>query len=595
MIQMQGMPAAPGCAVGQVLLFPKGPISISKQAVDEPKLEIKQLDFARNACLKFLERLLGQKQRDEDVVGILEAYLEILHDDVFFSKIKKTIRDEFVCAPWAIEQARADVAAAFAALDDDYLRERVADINYICNCIITYLLSGSKRFAFPQGKLVKDAVVFAEDLSPVDTMNFDSRQLKAIVTERGGTTSHTVILAKSLGIPAIVAIGPFPNGLENGQQVLVDADRGCVTVDPDISTLQNFEKQMKLNDSWKRMFALYETSPAITRDGLEIRVCVNAGEGNSLDEVDSRCCDGVGLFRTEFLYMDRTTYPTEEEQFEVYRRLAQRLGQKELVIRTLDIGGDKRVDYMCLPEEANPFLGLRAIRLCLARKDMFKTQLRAILRASCFGNVKIMFPMVVTLEELVEAKRLLAEAQAELEQMNIPYQRDIPVGIMIETPAAVWISDQLAEHVSFFSIGTNDLIQYMTAADRLNEHVHYLYDSYNISVLRAMKLVCDQAASAGIDVSICGEAAAIPQLIPLWCALGVNKLSLAPSLLGQTKYIISQLTVSELRNEMSNLFGSRTISEMKSNLERLFSAIEFPRILNDPTQSKEFSRDCQIR
>lgn len=324
MIQMQGMPAAPGCAVGQVLLFPKGPISISKQAVDEPKLEIKQLDFARNACLKFLERLLGQKQRDEDVVGILEAYLEILHDDVFFSKIKKTIRDEFVCAPWAIEQARADVAAAFAALDDDYLRERVADINYICNCIITYLLSGSKRFAFPQGKLVKDAVVFAEDLSPVDTMNFDSRQLKAIVTERGGTTSHTVILAKSLGIPAIVAIGPFPDGLENGQQVLVDADRGCVTVDPDISTLQNFEKQMKLNDSWKRMFALYETSPAITRDGLEIRVCVNAGEGNSLDEVDSRCCDGVGLFRTEFLYMDRTECVEKKDAQQKHRTFVRR-------------------------------------------------------------------------------------------------------------------------------------------------------------------------------------------------------------------------------------------------------------------------------
>lgn len=578
MIKIQGMPGSPGHGMGRVVRYRNQEISVCRQLVEEPEAEIAHLELARRQCSASLEHLLNRKQTNGETVAanILDAYLEILHDDAFFSQVANVVRQESVCAPWAIEQAMIQVEAAFSALDDPYLRERLTDINYVCSVLMSQLLSGKTETVSDWGQLPSDAVIFASDFSPVDTMRFDHRCLKAIVTERGGETSHTVILAKSLGIPAIVAAGPFPEALRDGQQVLVNANRGVAIVEPAPQMLRDFLGLMEQDFRWQERFAQHRLFPAVTQDGHSVQVCVNVGGQDSLAVLEPQECDGVGLFRTEFLYMDKSDYPTEEEQFQVYRQMAQQLGEKELVIRTLDIGGDKQLNYMQLPVEANPFLGLRAIRLCLERKEMFKTQLRAILRAAVYGNVKILFPMIVTLEELREAKALLLEAQTELEQQGLPHRSDIPVGVMIETPAAVLIADQLARHVSFFSIGSNDLIQYITTADRLNERVHYLYDVCNISVLRSLKMVCDCAASAGISICICGEAAATPNLVPLWCVLGISKLSVAPPLIGQTKYLISQFDISQIRHQILDLFRCDSATEVHTALNAILLSVDFP-------------------
>ncbi|MEG1073318.1 MAG: putative PEP-binding protein, partial [Oscillospiraceae bacterium] len=310
-----------------------------------------------------------------------------------------------------------------------------------------------------------------------------------------------------------------------------------------------------------------------TLDGTTIRVGINSGDRESIEIFDPTRCDGVGLFRTEFLYMETSDYPSEETQFEAYRDMAISAKGKELIIRTLDAGGDKQLAYMDMPAEANPFLGYRAIRLCLDRPALFKTQLRAILRASVFGDVKIMFPMIVNLEELLAAKKLLHEAMEELDAQKVPYRADIPVGIMIETPAAVLLSDRLARHVSFFSVGSNDLIQYTTATDRMNERMSGLYDSCNLSVLRSVALTCKSAHDGGIPIDICGEIASEPRLVPLWCAMGIDTLSVSPALVGRTKYIISHTNRAALQEDLSAILVEDSIQAVKIRLNRIISAI----------------------
>jgi phosphotransferase system enzyme I (PtsI) len=302
-------------------------------------------------------------------------------------------------------------------------------------------------------------------------------------------------------------------------------------------------------------------------------VNINSGDTESINTFDAGACDGIGLFRTEFLYMGQNSYPSEDFQFNAYRSMAEKNQGRELIIRTLDIGGDKQLDYMDLPQESNPFLGYRAIRLCLDREEVFLTQLRAILRASAFGEVKIMFPMIVNLEELLRAKELLAKAMEELDRRGEAYHKNIPVGIMVETPAAVLLSDVLARHVDFFSIGSNDLIQYTTASDRMNEKVQYLYDSCNLSVLRSIKLVCDNARAQGVDVGICGETASEPRLIPLWCAMGVNELSVAPALVGRTKYIINQISKADMAQEMDAILLQGSIPSAREQLDKILQEL----------------------
>lgn len=570
MMQIKGLAGAAGCVAGCAAVFRPSELCLERRAVSDPQAEIDAMEAARARYNETLRRLAGEARaaQGEEGAGIFEAYQVIAEDDYLFDQVKELIRAESVCASWAIEQKRAETEAMFLGVDDPYLQARAADINNVCKEITGELqgVDTGDPFAGLRGE---DLIVFAEDLTPADTVRMDRARLKGMVTEKGGVTSHTVILAKALGIPAIVGVGPILDRVVSGQEVLVDGRLGNVVVCPDEEAKAAFRIREEEDGRRRLLFDACKASPARTKDGISVRVNINSGDTESINTFDAGACDGIGLFRTEFLYMGQNGYPSEDFQFNAYRSMAEKNQGRELIIRTLDIGGDKQLDYMDLPQESNPFLGYRAIRLCLDREEVFLTQLRAILRASAFGEVKIMFPMIVNLEELLRAKELLAKAMEELDRRGEAYHKNIPVGIMVETPAAVLLSDVLARHVDFFSIGSNDLIQYTTASDRMNEKVQYLYDSCNLSVLRSVKLVCDNARAQGVDVGICGETASEPRLIPLWCAMGVNELSVAPALVGRTKYIINQISEADMAPEMEAILSQGSIPSAREHLDKI--------------------------
>lgn len=574
MTEIKGLGGAPGCAYGNAVVYHGGELSFERMPVSNPAAEAEILEQGRLTYYKILVGLTEEAREAHGAEGsaIFEAYQEIIQDDVFFSEVKAIILNESVCASYAIEQKRAEVEAVFGAVDDVYLQARAADINNVCRELMGVLqgVESGDPFLTHQGDRL---IIFAEDLTPADTVRLDRKRLAGMVTERGGVTSHTVILAKALGIPAVVGCGAMLGRVSQDEAVLVDGEAGSVILSPDAAKLAEFEET---SGRQAKLKALYDTSalePAVTRDGGSVRVNVNSGDQESVASFRAELCDGVGLFRTEFLYMGQTAYPSEEMQFSVYKDMAERTQGKEFIIRTLDIGGDKQLDYMELPVESNPFLGYRAIRLCLDRREVFKIQLRAILRASAFGDVKIMFPMIVNLEELEQAKELVRICMEELEAEGKPFNRAIPMGIMIETPAAALLSDVLAQNCDFFSIGSNDLIQYTTATDRMNERVQYLYDDCNVSVLRTIQMVCENAHAAGIPVGICGETASEPRLVPLWCALGIDELSVAPALVGRTKYIVSQVSKREVRDKTKDLLSSGRIAEVKKSLNEILEEI----------------------
>jgi len=402
----------------------------------------------------------------------------------------------------------------------------------------------------------------------------DKSSLRGFITEKGGATSHTVILAKALGIPAIVGAKDALASVSDGDLILIDGFSGTATVNPDEKSLSDFKVVSDKYREERAIYALEGKKRASTVDGHFIDVNANTGDVDSIRTLDWDICDGIGLLRTEFLYMDLDDYPDEETQYKIYSDLAAKAGGKEVIIRTLDIGGDKQLDYMNLPVEENPFLGYRAIRICLDRPEVFHTQLRAILRASAHGNVKIMFPMIVSLEELLDAKTCVEKAKDTLRQENVEFNEDIPVGIMIETPAAVMISDILAEESDFFSIGSNDLIQYTTATDRMNEKVQNLYDSCNPAVLRAIRMVAECANAASIPWGICGEVASEDRLIPIWATLGVSELSVTPSLVGRVKHLVRLVDRKKLHPEMERILNIGQIDQIKKELETILTDLE---------------------
>lgn len=574
MIEIKGLPGATGCVAGTAVVFETRAITTERKPITDADAEIAALEGARARYGESLVRLADQARAEhgDEGAAIFEAYQEILSDDFFFDGVKELISAEKACASWAIDQKRAETEAMFLAVDDPYLQARAADINNVCQELTAELqgIVTGDPFAGVEGDAL---VIFAEDLTPADTVRMDRTRLAGMVTERGGVTSHTVILAKALGIPAIVGAGAMLGKVRTGDGVLVDGATGVVLLGADEAAKADFMARKAAADQQKALFDACKTQEARTKDGHHVRVNVNSGDKESIDSFNAANCDGVGLFRTEFLYMGQTDYPSEDFQYEVYKDLAVKTAGKELIIRTLDIGGDKQLDYMDMPKEFNPFLGYRAIRLCLDRPEVFKAQLRAILRAAAHGNVKIMFPMIVNLEELLSAKALLEEAKTELTHRGAEFKADVPVGIMIETPAAVLLSDHLAKHVSFFSVGSNDLIQYTTATDRQNERVQYLYDSCNISVIRAIKLACDNAHAAGAEIGICGETASEPRLIPLWVAMGIDELSVAPALVGRTKYIVGQLSKGEQQATLSEVLASGSIDDVKAKLAAVQKSI----------------------
>lgn len=569
---MNGIAASSGIAIGKVYLInnQKKEIDQSRITEDEVQAELKKLSKALNQAEKSLHNI--KKQTEErfsaEKAEIFEAHLMFLEDPEFITAIEEEIKEDKFKAEAAVSKVMNQYIQLMTQLDDEYMLARQADFKDVGERLIKILKGEKSNYQ----RIFPNTIIVAKDLTPSDTAQLDTEKVVAFVTAEGSRTSHTSIMARSLGIPAVVGIGEkLLERVKNGQEIIVDGTDGKVMIDPDkniVKYYQNKIEKYRQEEERKRKF-IYEK--AVTTDEFEIEVAGNIGNLSDLDIVLKQGADGVGLFRTEFLYMDRKQSPSEEEQFEVYKNAAIKTKDKPLIIRTLDIGGDKKLSYLKLPDELNPFLGYRAIRICLEKPDIFKPQLKAILRAANYGKLKIMFPMIATLEELSKAKQQLDLCREELKIEGKEYESNIEVGVMIETPAAVMIVEELAREVDFFSIGTNDLIQYTIAVDRINKKVAAMHSPYHPSVLRLINKVVKTAHQQEVPVGMCGEAASEEVLIPFLLGIGLDELSMSAVSILSIKEQISKWSQKEallIAEKVLTLSSSKEIKDYLTEVMR---------------------------
>ncbi|MNO47122.1 Phosphoenolpyruvate-protein phosphotransferase [compost metagenome] len=565
---IQGIGAAAGVAIGKAFVLPNWEWSLPDTQVNPVDLA-KEFERLYEGIRTSKDEIEFIKREFREVVGpeessIFDAHLAILDDPVFMSEIRGIIERQYKAAEVAVKEAIDHFVAMFDLLDDEYMKERAVDIKDVGNRLLKHLL-GAPEVTLPSD--TQPYILVAKELSPSQLAHLNPTYVLGIVTMMGGKTSHSSIMARALGIPLVAGLeNKILTPIQTGDLLVMDGEAGVVQLCPDELTLKEYASRRAKQQRKKEQLELLATVDAVTKDGVQLRLAGNISSVKELDMALKYGAQGVGLFRTEFLYMDRSSFPTEEEQFEVYKLVAEKVGNETVVIRTLDIGGDKHLDYFQLPEEQNPFLGYRAIRISLDRKDMFKTQITAILRASHYGNMKMMFPMISSVEEVQAAKAVLNEVKEELDQQGIPYNRNIPVGIMVEVPAAVMIADLLAEEVDFFSIGTNDLVQYVLAVDRMNEQIAHMYHPYHPGVLRMIRMTVEAARRVGIDVSVCGEMAADERSLPLWLEMGISDLSMSPQALLKVKHRALNTLASEARETAKSCFRHRTSTQTEELL-----------------------------
>ncbi len=533
-----------GIAIGNAIEISGSFEKIKRVKIDEPEHELKRVHSACESAKSQLDKLYLEAigEVGEGNAEIFNIHKMMLEDRDYLESIENIIFTESINAEYAVAVTGDNFSKMFLSMDDEYMKERANDVRDITERIIQSLLRTEEK------EMVNNpAIIFANDLLPSQTIKFDKSQVLAFVTEKGSVNSHTAILARTMNIPAVVGVGEYPKNIEN-KLVIVDGFSGKVYIDPDEKTKNGLFEKKRIDDENKRLLEEFRGVESVTKDGKKINVFANIGGLRDVLDVLSNDADGIGLFRSEFLYLESDTYPTEEEQLEIYITVARNMAGKKVIIRTLDIGADKNIDYFCIDKEENPALGYRAIRICLDRVEVFKTQLRALLRASAYGNISIMIPMIVSLAEVINVKRILNEVKNELDKADIPYNKNIELGIMIETPAAVMISDKLAKEVDFFSIGTNDLTQYVLACDRQNPKVEYLCENPDISVLRMIKVASDNAQKEGIWVGVCGELASDLNLTEYFLSIGINELSVsAPNVLSIRKKV-RECDISKIKN-----------------------------------------------
>jgi len=567
----KGTSASSGIGIGKVVIVEEAELVIKRDMVADAAAELERFKGALAQSMKETEVLaadlatrVGEKEAE-----ILQGHLMLLMDPMLTGEIENSIQSESVCSEYAIENVCNMYADVFANMDDELMQQRATDMRDI-KTRMQKVLMGVESLdisALPAG-----SVVVAKDLTPSMTAGINPANVTGIVTVLGGKTSHSAILARALEIPAVVAVNDFLNKVQNGDEIILDGSEGVVYVNPEASVTAEYTAKREVFLKEKKELEQYIGKPTVTTDGVPIELVANIGKPEDVEKVLQYDGEGVGLFRTEFLFMDRTSMPTEEEQYEAYKKVAVDLNGKPVIIRTLDIGGDKEIPYMGLEKDENPFLGYRAIRLCLDRKeDIYKPQLRALLRASAFGNIKIMVPMVTCVEEYREARALIEELKTELDAAGVAYNKDIQVGIMVETAAASLIADLFAREVDFFSIGTNDLTQYTMAVDRGNDKVSYLYSTFNPAVLRSIKHTIACAREAGIMVGMCGEAASDPFMIPLLLAFGLNEFSMSASEILYSRKLITNYSTIELQAVADKALSFVTTKEVEDYM-RAFAA-----------------------
>ena len=571
---LQGIAASDGIAIAKVYTLTEPDLSFTKISVEDTDKEISRLEEALVVSTKEIELIkeTALKNLGEEEAQVFEAHLMVLSDPELVGQVKDAIISQKVNAEHALKEVSDMFISIFAGMEDNpYMQERAADIRDVSKRILANLL-GVK---IPSPATIKDeVVVVAGDLTPSDTAQLNRKYVKAFVTDIGGRTSHSAIMARSLEIPAIVGTKEITSLAKDGDLIIIDGLSGDVFLNPSEDVVAEYRAKAEAFAAQQAEWEKLKDADTFTKDGHQVELAANIGTPKDLEGVIHNGAEGVGLYRTEFLYMDSHDMPTEEDQFEAYKAVLEGMNGKPVVVRTMDIGGDKELPYLPLPHEMNPFLGYRAIRISLNEPEMFRTQLRALLRASVYGKLRIMFPMIATLNDFRGAKALLLEEKAKLVAEGVAVSDDIQVGIMIEIPAAAVLAHQFAKEVDFFSIGTNDLIQYTMAADRMNERVSYLYQPYNPSILTLIKHVIDSAHKEGKWAGMCGEMAGDQTAVPLLVGLGLDEFSMSASSVLKTRSLISKLTLEDMKALADKAINEcATVQEVEALVEEAVSKL----------------------
>ncbi|MCL9661975.1 phosphoenolpyruvate--protein phosphotransferase [Paenibacillus hunanensis] len=561
MANILGIAASSGIAIAKAFRLEHPEYEISKRSVSDADAELAKLQAALETSKGELEAIKERtlQEMGEKKAEIFQSHLLILSDPELIDPVKDKITSEMINAEYALNEIASQFVAMFENMKSAYLQERAADMRDVTKRVINHLMG--VNFQSP-AEIREEVVIIAEDLTPSDTAQLDRNYVKGFTTNIGGRTSHSAIMARSLEIPAVVGTKEVMEVVQNGDVVIVDGLEGNVIVNPDDATLADYRAKREAYEAQVAEWRKLRDEATVSKDGVHVELAANIGTPNDVAGVIDNGGEAVGLYRTEFLYMGRDELPSEDVQFNAYKTVLERMEGKPVVVRTLDIGGDKELPYLTLPKEMNPFLGFRAIRLCLDRQDIFRTQLRALLRASVFGELRIMFPMIATLGEFRQAKAVLLEEKDKLVSEGVAVSDNIQLGIMVEIPSTAVLADQFAKEVDFFSIGTNDLIQYTMAADRMNERVSYLYQPYNPSILRLVKMVIDAAHKEGKWAGMCGEMAGDATAIPLLLGLGLDEFSMSASSILPARSQIAKLSKAEMQELAAKALDMQTAEEV---------------------------------
>ncbi|PZG40287.1 phosphoenolpyruvate--protein phosphotransferase [Listeria ivanovii] len=565
--ELKGIAASDGIAIAKAYLLVEPDLSYEKTEVTDVESEVKRFESALEVSKTELSAIREKAAKDlgEDKAQIFDAHLLVLNDPELTGPIEESIKTAKTNAETALQETTDMFIGMFESMDNEYMRERAADIKDVRKRVLSHLLG----VTIPNPTLIdEEVVVVAADLTPSDTAQLNRNFVKGFVTDIGGRTSHSAIMARSLEIPAVVGTKEVTASVAKNDLVIIDGLEGNVIIHPTEEQIAHYKKNKADFTLQQAEWDKLKNEKTVSKDGVHVELAANIGTPTDLDGVISNGGEAVGLYRTEFLYMGRDNFPTEEEQFEAYKAVVSGMDGKSVVVRTLDIGGDKTLPYLELPEEMNPFLGFRAIRLCFANEELFRTQLRALLRASVYGNLKIMFPMIATVNEFRQARDILLDEKAKLKAAGTEVSDSIELGIMIEIPAAAVLADQFAKEVDFFSIGTNDLIQYTMAADRMNERVSYLYQPYNPSILRLVKMVIDASHKEGKWTGMCGEMAGDQTAVPLLLGLGLDEFSMSASSILKSRSLIKRLDQSEMVKLAEEALNKSTAEEVVELVEK---------------------------